>query len=111
MPFPVFKPGGWRRTPRRSSSLSMTVSRGPVRNLSSSISTPPALKVCYHTCQPCVNETLPVDQGVLKGGFSDIWYVAFLSAVGVTNQRETTLVWDKKTGEPLYRAIGECGIH
>uniref|UniRef100_A0A3Q2UNE1 Carbohydrate kinase FGGY N-terminal domain-containing protein n=1 Tax=Fundulus heteroclitus TaxID=8078 RepID=A0A3Q2UNE1_FUNHE len=28
-------------------------------------------------------------------------------AVGVTNQRETTLVWDKETGEPLYNAIGE----
>lgn len=27
-------------------------------------------------------------------------------AIGVTNQRETTLVWDKETGEPLYNAIG-----
>ncbi|GAA6099341.1 glycerol kinase-like [Tachysurus ichikawai] len=27
------------------------------------------------------------------------------SAIGVTNQRETTLVWDKETGEPLYNAI------
>ncbi|KAK3568773.1 hypothetical protein QTP86_017433, partial [Hemibagrus guttatus] len=26
-------------------------------------------------------------------------------AIGVTNQRETTLVWDKETGEPLYNAI------
>ena len=26
-------------------------------------------------------------------------------AIGITNQRETTLVWDKATGEPLYRAI------
>ena len=26
-------------------------------------------------------------------------------AVGVTNQRETTLVWDKTTGEPVYNAI------
>jgi glycerol kinase len=25
--------------------------------------------------------------------------------VGVTNQRETTLVWDRKTGEPIYNAI------
>jgi glycerol kinase len=25
--------------------------------------------------------------------------------VGVTNQRETTVVWDKKTGKPLYNAI------
>lgn len=26
-------------------------------------------------------------------------------AIGITNQRETTLVWDKHTGEPLYNAI------
>lgn len=26
--------------------------------------------------------------------------------VGITNQRETTIVWDKTTGEPLYNAIG-----
>ncbi|MFI5606258.1 glycerol kinase GlpK [Amycolatopsis sp. NPDC051903] len=26
-------------------------------------------------------------------------------AVGITNQRETTLVWDKKTGKPVYNAI------
>jgi len=26
-------------------------------------------------------------------------------AIGITNQRETTLVWDRNTGEPLYRAI------
>ena len=28
-----------------------------------------------------------------------------LSAVGITNQRETTVVWNPKTGEPLYNAI------
>jgi glycerol kinase len=26
-------------------------------------------------------------------------------AIGITNQRETTIVWDKKTGQPIYRAI------
>jgi glycerol kinase len=26
-------------------------------------------------------------------------------ALGITNQRETTLVWDKKTGQPIYNAI------
>ena len=30
---------------------------------------------------------------------------AEIAAVGITNQRETTLVWDKRTGEPVYRAI------
>ena len=28
-----------------------------------------------------------------------------LAAVGVTNQRETTVVWDKNTGKPVYNAI------
>jgi glycerol kinase len=28
-----------------------------------------------------------------------------ISGVGVTNQRETTIVWDRKTGKPLYNAI------
>src|SRR5262245_2065231 len=28
-----------------------------------------------------------------------------IAAVGVTNQRETTLVWDRETGEPVHRAI------
>ncbi|KAI5107434.1 glycerol kinase, partial [Silurus meridionalis] len=31
--------------------------------------------------------------------------VTNIKAIGVTNQRETTLVWDKETGEPLYNAI------
>tara|TARA_B100000575_G_scaffold47938_1_gene34955 strand:+ start:1249 stop:2733 length:1485 start_codon:yes stop_codon:yes gene_type:complete len=26
-------------------------------------------------------------------------------SIGITNQRETTVVWDKKTGEPVYNAI------
>ena len=26
-------------------------------------------------------------------------------AIGITNQRETTLVWDKQTGKPIHRAI------
>lgn len=26
-------------------------------------------------------------------------------AIGITNQRETTTIWDKKTGEPIYNAI------
>jgi glycerol kinase len=28
-----------------------------------------------------------------------------IEAIGITNQRETTIVWDKNTGEPVYRAI------
>lgn len=28
-----------------------------------------------------------------------------IAGIGITNQRETTVVWDAKTGEPLYNAI------
>ena len=28
-----------------------------------------------------------------------------IAAVGITNQRETTVVWDKATGKPVYNAI------
>jgi glycerol kinase len=30
---------------------------------------------------------------------------ADIAAIGITNQRETTLVWDRETGEPVHRAI------
>ena len=30
---------------------------------------------------------------------------ADVAAIGITNQRETTLVWDRKTGEPIHNAI------
>ena len=28
-----------------------------------------------------------------------------IAAIGITNQRETTIVWDKLTGKPIYHAI------
>ncbi len=28
-----------------------------------------------------------------------------IAGIGITNQRETTIVWDKETGEPVYNAI------
>ncbi len=28
-----------------------------------------------------------------------------IAAIGITNQRETTIVWDRKTGQPVYNAI------
>ncbi|HWT29429.1 MAG TPA: FGGY family carbohydrate kinase, partial [Propylenella sp.] len=30
---------------------------------------------------------------------------ADVAAIGITNQRETTIVWDRRTGRPIYRAI------
>ncbi|UOQ85070.1 glycerol kinase GlpK [Gracilibacillus salinarum] len=28
-----------------------------------------------------------------------------IAGIGITNQRETTVVWDKKTGKPIYKAV------
>ena len=30
---------------------------------------------------------------------------ADIAAIGITNQRETTVLWDKNTGEPIHNAI------
>ncbi|WP_129126613.1 glycerol kinase GlpK [Geomonas oryzae] len=30
---------------------------------------------------------------------------AFIAGIGITNQRETTLIWERATGRPLHRAI------
>jgi len=46
--------------------------------------------------------TREVMQGALKKAKCS---VADMAAIGVTNQRETALVWDKKTGKPVYNAI------
>jgi glycerol kinase len=32
-------------------------------------------------------------------------HAADIAAIGITNQRETTIIWDRKTGEPVYNAI------
>jgi glycerol kinase len=45
-------------------------------------------------------------QDVIKGGLKKAKVDANdIAAVGVTNQRETTLIWDKNTGKPYYNAI------
>jgi glycerol kinase len=45
-------------------------------------------------------------QDVIKGAMKNAGITAKdLAAVGVTNQRETTVVWDKNTGKPYYNAI------
>jgi glycerol kinase len=45
-------------------------------------------------------------QDVIKGAMEKAGVSASdLVAIGVTNQRETTVVWNKKTGKPYYNAI------
>ena len=40
-------------------------------------------------------------EAVLKAGLT----LRDIAAIGITNQRETTVVWNRKTGEPVYNAI------
>ncbi|HRH61295.1 MAG TPA: glycerol kinase GlpK, partial [Chitinophagaceae bacterium] len=40
-------------------------------------------------------------EAITKAGLS----VRDIHAIGITNQRETTVVWDKNTGEPIHNAI------
>jgi glycerol kinase len=45
-------------------------------------------------------------QEVIKGGLKKAGVApGDIAAVGVTNQRETTVVWEKSTGKPVYNAI------
>ena len=43
-------------------------------------------------------------QEVIRAGLDKV-KLADIAAVGVTNQRETTVVWDRTTGRPVYNAI------
>ena len=52
------------------------------------------------------NEIWERSQEVIQGALSKANLSASdLAAVGVTNQRETTVVWDRNTGEPVYNAV------
>jgi glycerol kinase len=52
------------------------------------------------------NEIWSTQLGVAVEAMSKIGATAAdIAAIGITNQRETTIVWDKKTGEPVYHAI------
>ncbi len=42
-----------------------------------------------------------IGQAIGKGSLAN----SDLAAIGITNQRETAVVWDKHTGEPVYNAI------
>ncbi len=55
-----------------------------------------------HSATEIWERTQEVVAGALKNG--DLT-TSDLAAVGITNQRETTVVWDKKTGTPVHNAI------
>ncbi len=52
------------------------------------------------------NEIWNSVQSVIAGAFIESGVKPNqIEAIGITNQRETTVVWDKKTGLPIYNAI------
>jgi glycerol kinase len=50
------------------------------------------------------NEIWQRTQEVISAGLGEV-KASDIAAVGVTNQRETTVVWDRTTGEPVFNAI------
>lgn len=80
-----------------------------------------------HSGRKVIEASKPVKQAIPHNGWvetdpNEIWTSvlnvissAFIDAgihpediegIGIVNQRETTLIWDKETGEPIYNAIG-----
>lgn len=73
-----------------------------------------------HVCQKEFTQIFP-QSGWVEHNPMEIWdsqlavtqqviaesgiHVEEISAIGITNQRETTVVWDKHTGKPVYNAI------
>ena len=52
------------------------------------------------------NEIWSTQLGVAVEAMSKIGATAAdIAAIGITNQRETAIVWNKETGEPVYNAI------
>lgn len=50
------------------------------------------------TVETCVEKA--VEEFTAKGN-----HISQIRSVGITNQRETLVLWDKNTGEPLYNAV------
>ena len=44
---------------------------------------------------------ITANEAIARAGLS----AAGIAAIGITNQRETTVIWDRASGEPIYRAI------
>ena len=57
----------------------------------------------WSTVEYCVQQALSASnpKNTLKRNIT----LSEISCVGITNQRETTIVWDKKTGKPYYHAL------
>ena len=55
-----------------------------------------------HEPQDLINTTLDTSRRALKAAKAAGVHAC---TIGITNQRETTIVWDRRTGEPVHNAI------
>ncbi len=55
-----------------------------------------------HDPEEIWDTTVAVCQQALKNGNIE---ASAIAGIGITNQRETTIVWDRKSGKPIYKAI------
>lgn len=55
-----------------------------------------------HDPEDIWSTTISTCRGAMEQGGAS---ASDIAAIGITNQRETTLVWDRETGEPIHRAI------
>ena len=62
----------------------------------------PARGWVEHDAECIWNDTLEVTREALRSSGVDLSRIA---GIGITNQRETVVVWDRTTGEPIYRAV------
>ncbi|MEC7670255.1 MAG: glycerol kinase GlpK [Pseudomonadota bacterium] len=62
----------------------------------------PASGWVEHDCHDLWTTVLSTCRAAMKGAGITAGDIA---GIGITNQRETTVVWDKTTGEPVYNAI------
>lgn len=55
----------------------------------------------HHPNDIWVTQAAVAAEAMAKAGVSD----QSLAAIGIANQRETTIIWDRQTGQPIYPAI------
>lgn len=55
----------------------------------------------HDACEIWSSQAAVITEALEKEGISDNQ----IACIGIANQRETTIVWDRKSGEPIYHAI------
>jgi glycerol kinase len=62
------------------------------------------MELCINNIHKCLDV---VANDIVSRGHS----ISDIKGIGITNHRESTVVWDKTTGKPLHNAIGTLHSH